>query len=201
MTDLVDDLDGAVAAAVSSLLTVTDRDWSVLADGLAWSCRETVEHVSDDLFAYAAQLSVRTPAVADRVPFATTAEPDGDHQTVHTERGAGNPGVVQVLDACGGLLSAVVRTRSPDVRGYHPCGVSDPSGFAAMGTVEVLLHLHDVAGPLVLAWDPERDVVRRALGRLFPDEPAGGDPWQVLLAATGRAGSDVGQWRWDSSVR
>jgi hypothetical protein len=201
MAELVDDLDGAVAAVVSSLLAVTDLDWSGLADGLLWSCRETVEHVSDDLFAYATQISVRTPAVTDRVPFTISAEPDGDRQTIHTEREAGNAGVVQVLDACGGLLSAVVRTSSPDVRGYHPYGVSDPAGFAAMGTVEVLLHGYDVAGPLGLAWDPERDVVRRALDRLFPDEPTGGDPWAVLLAATGRAGSDVTRWRWDSSVR
>ncbi len=50
-----------------------------------------------------------------------------------------------------------------------------------MGTVETLLHLHDVAGPLGLTWDPDPDVVRRVLERLFPDAPSGGDPWPTLL--------------------
>ena len=159
-----------------------------------------VEHVSDDLFAYAAALAPGTPETRVDVPFARWAEPAGDEQTIHTDPAAGNAGVVQVLDACGGLLSAVARTRGADARGWHPYGVSDPDGFAAMGTVETLLHLYDVAGPLGLAWHPDPDVVRRVLERLFPGEPTA-EPWPSLLAATGRAGSDRTQWRWDGTVR
>jgi hypothetical protein len=201
MTSLVDDLDRVVEDAVAALRSVADRDWSGFAAGLTWSCRETVEHVSDDLFAYAAQISVREPAATARIPFATSAEPDGDEQTIHTEPESGNAGVLAVLDSCGGLLSAVVRAKGPDTRGFHPYGVADPGGFAAMGTVEVLLHLHDIAGALGFAWHPDPDVVRRVLERLFPDQPTDGDPWATLLAATGRAGGTSDDWRWDSSVR
>ena len=117
---------------------------------------------------------------------------------------AGNAGVVQVLDACGGMLSAVARTRAADARGWHPYGVSDPDGFAAMGTVETLLHLYDVAGPLGLTWDPDPDVVRRVLERLFPDEPADDEPWPTLLrrrpARDPAAPLDV-RGSWDGTVR
>ena len=200
MTRFVDDLDRTVADACAALRGALDRDWDVLPPGMEWSCRGVVEHVSDDLFAYAAAIAPGTPETGTDVPFARWAEPTGDEQTVHTDPAAGNAGVVQVLDACGGLLSAVARTRGADARGWHPYGVSDPDGFAAMGTVETLLHLYDVAGPLGLAWDPDPDVVRRVLERLFPDEPTD-DPWPTLLAATGRAGSDRTEWRWDGTVR
>jgi hypothetical protein len=200
---LVDDLDDVVGQACAALETAVDTDWSVRADGLTWTCWGTVEHVADDLFAYATQLSGRRPALAAYVPFETRASADREPEcAVHADVARGNAGLVEVLDAAGGLLGAVVRQARPDRRGGHPYGVSDPAGFAAMGTVETLLHLHDVAGPLGLAWHPEPDVVRRVLERLFPDAPAGGDPWGTLLAVTGRdPGAPVADWRWDSSVR
>ena len=67
-----------------------------------------------------------------------------------------------------------------------------------MGSVETLLHLHDVAGPLGLARDPDPDVVRRVLERLFPDAPSDGDPWPTLLRLTGRDPEHpLESWRWD----
>lgn len=203
MADLVDDLDSTVAAAVAALRGAVLLDWDVPAAGLTWTCRSTLEHVADDLFAYAGQIATATPEVGTYVPFVFFTDREGEARTtIHAERERGNAGVVQVLDACGGMLSALARTRSPDVRGWHPYGVSDPHGFAAMGTVEVLLHLYDVAAPLGLAWDPDPDVVRRVLGRLFPDTRPGDDPWQTLLRTTGRdTAAPVTSWRWDGRVR
>jgi hypothetical protein len=202
MTALADDLDRTLEAALASLGTVLDLDWQVPAAGLTWSCRGTLVHVADDLFSYAGQLATRTPQLDGLVPFRYSADRDDEDETaVHADPAAGNAGVLQVVDACGGLLSAVVRTRGPEARGFHVFGVSDPDGFAAMGTVEVLLHVYDVAGGLGFAWDPDADAVRRVLARLFPDAPAGGDPWATLLAATGRAGGVPDGWRWDGSVR
>jgi hypothetical protein len=200
---LVDDLDTVVAAAVAALRTVADRDWHVPARGLEWDCWETVEHVADDLFAYAGQVAVRTPETSSYVPFAFTADrPGAPNLSVRARVDRGNVGLVQVLDACGGFLSAVARDADAGRRGWHPWGVSDPGGFAAMGTVEVLLHLYDTARPLGLGWDPDPDVVRRVLDRLFPDAPAHGDPWLTLLRATGRDPEvRVPEWRWDASVR
>lgn len=203
MPDLVDDLESSVSAATAALLEVVDRDWDVPAAGLTWTCRGTVEHVSDDLFAYAGQIATSAPEVTTYVSFDFFAARDGEPEcAVHAKRDRGNAGVVQVLDACGGILSALARTRPAHVRGWHPYGVSDPHGFAAMGTVEVLLHLYDVAEPLGFAWDPQPDVVRRALDRLFPQAPSDGDPWQVLLRETGRdPAHPVDDWQWDGTVR
>jgi hypothetical protein len=203
MADLVDDLEATVSAATSALLEVVDRDWNVLASGLTWTCRGTVEHMADDLFAYAGQIAPSRPEVNTYVAFEFYAEREGEPKcAVHAERDRGNAAVVQILDACGGMLSALARTRSADVRGWHTYGVSDPHGFAAMGTVEVLLHLHDVAEPLGLAWDPHPDLVRRVLTRLFPQAPSDGKPWQTLLQTTGRDPErPVDSWQWDANVR
>jgi hypothetical protein len=55
-----------------------------------------------------------------------------------------------------------------------------------------------VSGPLGFAWDPDPDVVRRALDRLFPDAPPDEDPWPALLRLTGRdRGHPLASWRWD----
>ena len=203
MTDLADDLEATVAAACAALRTAVRLDWDGPATGLTWSVRSTVEHVADDLFAYAGQIATATPELAEYVPFTYSADRPGEAQvTTHARREAGNVGVVRVLDACGGMLVSLARTRPAEVRGYHPYGVSDPDGFAAMGTVEVLLHLHDVAAPLGLAWDPDPDVVRRVLDRLFPDAPSAGAPWPTLLRVTGRdPAAPLDGWRWDGTVR
>jgi hypothetical protein len=200
---LVDDLDATVAAALVALGTAVDREWEVRASGLDWSCWSTVEHVADDLFAYAGQIATTEPEVGTYVPFTFHADAEGEAPTtIHAERSRGNAGLLQVLDASRGMLSSLARTRSPAVRGWHPYGVSDPAGFAAMGTVEVLLHVHDVAGPLGVTWDPDPDVVRRVLERLFPQAPADGEPWPTLLRLTGRDPSTpLASWQWDGRVR
>ena len=202
MTDLVDDLETVVETACSALETVLERDWSVPADGLEWTCWGTIEHTADDLFAYAGQVSPRRPAHDTYVPFAShRTSPSEPVCTIHAEPERGNAGLVQVLDASGGMLVAVARWAPSETRGGHPYGLSDPHGFAAMGTVETLLHLHDVAGPLGIAWDPDPDVVRRVLDRLFPDGGTDGDPWPTLLRLTGRDPSaPLESWRWDSRV-
>lgn len=59
-----------------------------------------------------------------------------------------------------------------------------------MGTVETLVHLHDVAGGLGFAWQPDEDVVRRTLNRLFPQAPTDHEAWPTMLWAT--SGSEGG---------
>ena len=203
MTALFDDLDASVAEAVAALRTVQDQDWTRLAGTLTWSCWETVEHVADDLFAYAAQVGVTTPETSTYVPFVfTRTRPDAPALTVRADPERGNAGLVQVLDACGGFLSGVTHTASPEARGWHPYGVSDPAGFAAMGSVEVLLHLHDLSMTLGFAWTPPAPRVVRLLERLFPDLRCEGDPWATMLRATGRDPRvPVDDWRWDGTVR
>ncbi|EXU87632.1 hypothetical protein P354_34420 [Streptomyces noursei PD-1] len=202
-----DDLARAVRLAVALLRTAPASDWDGRAAGsLTWDCWETVEHLSDDLFSYAAQLGPSTPPLDGTVPFVWRRNrPDGPANAVHADRAAGPAGLLQTLEACGALLVAMVRTTPAEVRAHHVFGNSDPEGFAAMGIVETVVHTHDLAVGLGLDWDPPADVCARVLARLFPDVPAGADPWPTLLWATGRTALPGRPrrtaWRWDGTVR
>ena len=63
------DVREAVYLAADTLATVVERDWRVPAGDLDWDCWETVEHIADDLFAYASQLGPRRPSVTEPVPI------------------------------------------------------------------------------------------------------------------------------------
>ncbi|MEU7639740.1 hypothetical protein [Streptomyces sp. NPDC039016] len=202
-----DDLARAVRLSVRLLQTAPASAWEGRAAGsLEWDCWETVEHLSDDLFAYAAQLGPSTPPLDREVPFFWhRRRPGGPANAVHADRAAGPAGLLQTLEACGALLVAMVRTTPPQVRAHHVFGVSDPEGFAAMGIVETVVHTHDLTSGLGLDWDPPAEVCARVLTRLFPDVPTGAAPWPTLLWATGRTALPGHprrtEWRWDGTVR
>jgi hypothetical protein len=201
-----DDLDDVVLSAVVALDSRTDRNWRTPAAGLDWDCWETVEHVADDLFAYAAQISPRRPPLTGYAPIdCRRPRPGAPLSTIFGDPEAGPAGLVQVLDSCGGLLSAVVRTAAPTVRAYHAYGISDPAGFAAMGIVETLVHLQDLAPVLEFDWVPAEDVCDRVRYRLFPAAPTDTEPWPTLLWATGRGElpgrPHLEKWRWSSEPR
>lgn len=196
-----DDVTLAVRLAVDTLATSPADDWHIPAGSLEWDCWETVEHLSDDLFAYAVQLGPRRPPQDGVVPFRYAPDREGGPgNSVFADPEAGVPGLLQTLEASGALLTAMVRTTPSDVRSHHVFGLSDPEGFAAMGVVETLVHTHDVASGLSLSWTPPRDLCDRVLARLFPGAPDDEDRWTVLLWSTGRAdlpGRDrVTSWRW-----
>jgi len=195
-----------VAEAVLALSSRVDRDWRVGASGLTWDCWETVEHVADDLFAYALQLAPKRAPLTGYLPVVCRApRPGAPLSTIFGEPDAGPAGLVQVLDGCGGLLSSLVRTAAPTVRAYHPYGVSDPAGFAAMGIVEVLVHLHDLAPALEFDWAPTDEICDRVLHRLFPHAPTDTERWPTLLWATGRTELPprprLESWRWRGEPR
>ena len=201
-----DDLDHAVQLAVATLRAAPPSAWDTPAGTLEWDCWETVEHLSDDLFAYAVQLGPRTPPLTHDVPYVwESRRPGGPFNAIHADRAAGPAGLLETLEASGALLVAMVRTSTPDTRAYHSFGVADPEGFAAMGIVETLVHTHDLAEGLGLAWEPPADLCARVLARLFPHAPLATYPWPTLLWATGRA--ELGDrprlttWRWDGTPR
>jgi Mycothiol maleylpyruvate isomerase N-terminal domain len=197
------DVDLAVVLAADALNAALDQDWRVPAGDLEWDCRETVEHMADDLFAYAGQLGPRRPPQDTYVPFAWQRRPGGPALTIFTEAATDNAGLVQVFEACGAFLSSLVTTVSPGTRAWHSMGVGDPAGFAAMGVVEVLVHMRDVAAGLGFGWTPPEDLCDRVLYRLFPDAPADTPRWETLLWATGRgslAGRErLADWQWHSA--
>ncbi|MFG1699275.1 hypothetical protein [Nonomuraea sp. NPDC049309] len=204
---LADDLQEVVARAVETLAQADEpAAWDVRAGSLEWTCWETAEHLADDLFAYAVQLGLTVPPLDRYVPFKMgSARPGGPRNSVHADRAGGVTGLLQVLQSTGALLIAAVRTAPPQARAHHVFGPADASASAAMGLVETLVHVHDMAQGLGLSWTPPADVCARVLGRLFPDAPEGGDPWATLLWATGRGDLPgrprLTRWRWHNAPR
>ncbi|MEV4949130.1 hypothetical protein [Streptomyces sp. NPDC053755] len=205
-----DDLQHAVRLCLATLRGAsaagTAADWQRPAGSLTWSCWETAEHLADDLFAYAVQIGLEAPPLDTEVPFLWTRRREGGPANVtFADPAAGVPGLLQVVESCGSLLTALVRTAPADRRSYHCHGVSDPAGFAAMGIVEVLVHTHDIALGLGVPWTPPAGLCARTLTRLFPDAPTDTDRWPTLLWATGRGdleGHDrLTSWRWHAEVR
>jgi hypothetical protein len=200
------DVQHAVRLAVTTLRGADAPDWSAKAGSLEWDCWETVEHLADDLFSYAVQLGPEKPPLDTHVPFAwSRKKPDGPASAIFADRDAGPAGLLQVLEASGALLTAVVRTTPPTVRSHHVFGAADPEGFAAMGIVETLVHTHDIAMGLGIGWTPPVDLCDRVLARLFPDAPTDTDRWPTLLWATGRAELPgrprLTKWRWYGTPR
>ncbi|MCW2870597.1 maleylpyruvate isomerase N-terminal domain-containing protein, partial [Actinacidiphila oryziradicis] len=158
------DVQHAVRLAVTTLRGADAPDWSAKAGSLEWPCWETVEHLADDLFSYAVQLGPEKPPLDTHVPFAwSRKKPDGPASAIFADRDAGPAGLLQVLEASGALLTAIVRTTPPTVRSHHVFGAADPEGFAAMGIVETLVHTHDIAMGLGIGWTPPVDLCDRVL--------------------------------------
>ncbi|MDJ0380033.1 GNAT family N-acetyltransferase [Streptomyces sp. G-G2] len=184
-------VDEAVSLTARALRSVAHLDWSVPAAGLEWSCYDTVVHVASDFTGYATQLTGR--ASAGYVPYEIAADP-----------GTGPDGLIHIIEATGGLLSAVVATSPAEVRAWHPYGTGGADAFAAMGIVEALLHTHDVLGGLgVTDWAPPAELCGAVLDRLFPHAPRAHSPWPTLLWATGRAELPglprLAGWRWQTA--
>lgn len=201
-----DDVDLAVRLSVAALRDAPEDGWDAAAGTLEWSCRQTAEHLADDLFAYALQLGPRTPSLTTHVPVSWRREaPGGPASTVFVDRAEGVAGLLQVLEACGALLTSMVRTTSPAVRSHHVFGASDPEGFGAMGVTETLVHTHDITAGLGLSFEPPAGLCARTLHRLFPDAPAEAEPWPALLWSAGRIALPGREqrttWRWHGEPR
>lgn len=180
-----DDLRQALQALQAALAPHAAADWDTTAGTLDWTCRDTAAHIAHDLTAYAGQLAAAPddaylPCDLTVRPEATTAQ------------------LLQIIAAAGGLLATSLAAADPGLRAWHwgPC---DPSGFAAMGMAETLLHTHDITRALDPTWRPPADLAALILHRLFPDAPDG-EPAAVLLWCTGR-GDLPGrarrtQWSW-----
>jgi hypothetical protein len=198
-----DDVTLSVRLAVDALGAARDG-WDAQAGDVKWTCWETAEHIADDLFYYATEMARTAQEEPRPAPFTLTARREGGPEVaLCADPDAGPAGLLQVVDACGGLLAAAVRTAAPEARGYHVFGMADAEGFAAMGIVEVLVHTADIAAGLDVPWEPPADLCARVLARLFPDVEVTGDPWRTLLWATGR-GELPGRpqrtdWRWHSA--
>jgi hypothetical protein len=135
-----DRLLDAAHVAQRTLAPAIERDWSVPATGLEWSCRTTLDHmVSAPLF-HATNLALRSAQVQRGVrsgyPSATNAD------------------LVRVLEYPAAILAQVVEAAPPEARGAHPAGMADAQGFVALSCDELLVHTYDIASALGLAYEP-----------------------------------------------
>ena len=165
-------VEEAVAEMVRVLAPYESADWRSPAGALDWSCWATAAHVAHDLLAYAGQLAARPDDAY--LPFDLVVRHDASPRDL-----------LRIITGCGRLLSNALDASESTVRGWH-WGPTDPSGFAAMGVNETLVHTYDITQGLEISWLPPAPLCRAVLARLFPDAPAG-DPVQVLLWSTGRA--------------
>ena len=165
------DVDESVAEMVRVLTPHESEDWRRPAGTLGWSCWETAAHVSHDLLAYAGQLAARPDSAY--LPFDLRVHDDASPRDL-----------LRIVSGAGGLLSIALAASDPSVTAWH-WGRTDPSGFAALGVNETLVHTHDITEGLGICWRPPDSLCSAVLARLFPDAPDG-DPVQVLLWSTGR---------------
>lgn len=196
---------GDVRALTAKLLQgITALDpvlWDQRAGSLSWTRWETAEHVVDDLMVYAA--TVAAPTYPGDIPFATTQRrPGAPDELMHCDRAAGPTGLAAVIEAASNILIATVSTSPPEVTVAHVYGRANGEGFAAMATVELAVHGHDLFDGTAVEWRPDASLCRRVLVRLFPDvdAPQDADPFTLLLWATGRAELPNrprrDEWRW-----
>ena len=149
-----------------------DRDWSIRAGLLEWTCLETVGHIADALGFYMAHLASRA---TEWLKFDIV--PHGDATNVH---------ILRLVEAIGSAFAHVLEATPPDAYAFHHSGMWDKTGFAAMGCLESLVHTGDVAAGLEITFDAPRDLCRRVVDQLFVGAPPDQDPWRTLWWATGR---------------
>ena len=189
MNDTVGPENVRAAAAVcrEALSDLVDLDWSVPAGELDWSCRQTLEHIPNTQLYYASHLAL---AAKERLPRALGGE---DQLTVAE--------LLLLVEVNGAILEHVIRAAPASTRAFHTAGMADPSGFAAMGCDEILIHTADIAASFEVDFQPPEDLCGRVLARLFPWAPTDVGHWDSLRWANGRialpgSGPQDENWRW-----
>jgi hypothetical protein len=192
-----EDLDEVAALVVAQWRAGLDRDWSVPAGTLEWSCARTADHTVDSVLAVAFFLASRKE---DGYP-----EWGWGELTMGSDVAPAH--LVDGLEAVCRVLSGVIATAPPGTRAalrrFPQVETGAPDDFAARGALELVLHGADVCAGLGLPLVPPADLARRLLdhvgdwlwvdGRSSPPTvaPIGArartdDPWSDLLEATGR---------------
>jgi uncharacterized protein (TIGR03083 family) len=163
-----------------------DRDWTRRIPDMEWTAAQAVAHIGESLLWYATDLAAgpRELSAMDLRVRPETAPPD----------------LVAMLGSYATVLARVIDGAAPGARGWHPAGLADTSGFAAMACDELLVHTGDAARGLGLSFTPSAGLSRATLRRLFPWAPIDADPWQGLLWANGRVDLPGQErqtgWRW-----
>ena len=150
-----------------------DGDWTAPVPDLEMNVAQVVAHIGDCIHWYSYDLA------AGPVELSTM------EATVRPESAPAE--LVVTLGTMAKVLAAVVATSSDDARGWHPAGIADAPGFAAMACDELLVHTYDAARGLGVDFEPPAVLAAATLYRLFPWAPTDTAAWPTLLWANGRA--------------
>ena len=109
------------------------------------------------------------------------------------------------VENSAGVLALIAESIPAETRAFHRTGIPDVEGFLAMGCVEILLHGYDLVVGTDAEFDPDSDLCKRVLGRLFPWAPLDRPGWTTLQWATGRGDIDgytsLGEtWMWHNDL-
>jgi hypothetical protein len=185
-----EDLDVVTGCVVDAWCSGLDRDWSVPAGTVEWSCTVTATHAVDAVLAVALFLASRRRDGYPEWICAPAMPEDG-----------GPEHLVEAMGAVGRVLTGVVATAPPGTEAViwrRPrVEVRPAADFAARGALEMVLHGHDVAAGLGATLAPPAAVCARLRDhtRGWPHwsspgwrpAPATDDPWSDLLVGSGRA--------------
>jgi uncharacterized protein (TIGR03083 family) len=162
----------AAAAQCAAFLSVhVDADWSKPIPDLEWTVVQAIDHAAFSSLWYAFDLSAQGNRLDPMDP---------------QMRDMSQPDRILTFEAMANALAYVVDGTPPGTRGFHPFGMADASGFAAMGCDEMLVHTDDAARGLGTSFRPDDALAARVVQRLFPWAPEGHDPWATLRWANGR---------------
>jgi hypothetical protein len=168
-----DDILAAEAACHSFLAPQVEADWSSAVPGLDFTVASVVAHAANGLVWYALDL---WGGPGDDAAFDLKVRAD-----------AASPALVVSLRSAARVCAASIDAAPAGMRGFHPAGAADASGFAAMACDEMLIHTDDAARGLGLTFASDSTLAGRVLARLFPWHDLGDeDAWQLLRWANGR---------------
>ena len=184
-------VDGSVvmrsaAVCASFLREALDADWTVGVPDLDMTVAEVVAHAAEGALWYAIDLSAGGK----------------DLQTVEHRVKSDRPAteLVDTLVTYSSIAATVIDGTPSEARGFHPLGIADPSGFAAMTCDELLIHTDDAARGLGRSFVVSPELAEPVLRRLFPWIDVGPDPWAQLRWANGRIALGgqprLDRWRW-----
>jgi hypothetical protein len=184
----VDDLYDLSALVATVWTSAADRDWSVAAGTVEWSCLVTADHAVDCVYAPAFFLASRSQDDYPDVGFDLTIGSEA------------NPArLVRSLQIATRILAAVVNDADPAVRAVifrRPEVITAPPvDFLPRGAIELALHAHDVCVGLGVSFEPPRELCYRLREHTRPwpmwttawsGLGCTDDPWGDLLAGSGR---------------
>src|SRR4051794_20652213 len=180
----------AAAGTVHALFSAhISDDWTARVPDLDFTVASALAHAGDSPLWYSLDL---WGGPTDAAAFEVRIRPD-----------APNARILSSVTQAAHVAASSVDAAPSDLRGFHPMGAADRTGFAAMTCDELLVHGDDAARALGLRLEPDRGLAARVLGRLFPWHDPRDDPWETLLWANGRVELPDREhqrgWRWHTA--